>query len=292
VDWRLKFLSAYRSVNMKYCAIASGSNGNCYYIANAADAVLIDVGINTKHVELRMANLGISPASVKAIFITHEHTDHIRGLAVFCKRYQIPVYITAGSYKGSRLHLPEHLVHIILPNATVRIGTLTVYGIPKYHDAKEPCSFVVSDGATNIGVLTDLGRPCDNVKHVIRHTDVLLLEANYDEDMLESGRYSFFLKNRIRSGWGHLSNRIALETFVEHRTSRLRHLVLSHLSGENNSVECVRLTFAPYCTDIKLSIATRYQETELFDVSDLFAPSVVGFDELSLTLSKDRQWKE
>lgn len=257
---------------MKYCAIASGSNGNCYYIADGEDAVLVDVGINTKHVELRMANLGISPTSVKAIFITHEHTDHIRGLSVFCKRYQIPVYSTAGTYQGSRLHLPNHLVNIILPNAKIQVGRLSVYGIPKYHDAKEPCSFVVSNGAVNIGVLTDLGRACANVQHVIQHADVLVLEANYDEDMLEQGRYSFFLKNRIRSGWGHISNRVSLETFLEYRTDRLRHLILSHLSGENNSVDLVHGTFAPHCNTIKLSIATRYQETELFDIRDLGEP--------------------
>ncbi|SMG40810.1 MBL fold metallo-hydrolase [Sphingobacterium psychroaquaticum] len=250
---------------MKYCALASGSNGNCYYIADGDDAILVDVGINTKHVLLRMAAIGVDPASVKAIFITHEHTDHIRGLSVFCKRYAIPVYITAGSYKGSRLHLPEDLVHIIAPNAQVVIGKLTVYGVPKYHDAKEPCSFLISNGVLNIGVLTDIGRACDNVKQVIQHSDILLLEANYDENMLNYGRYSYYLKNRIKSGWGHISNTEALEAFMASRSPRLRHLMLTHLSGENNEVELVRETFAPYCEDIQLSVATRYQETPLFD---------------------------
>ena len=254
---------------MKYCSIASGSNGNCYYVADGEDAILVDVGINAKHVELRMHNLGIDPASIKAIFITHEHTDHIRGLSVFSKRYQIPVYITAGSYKGSRLHLPEELVHIIAADARVRIGNLTVLGIPKYHDAKEPCSFVVTDGHVNVAILTDIGRACDNVKHVIQHTDVLLLEANYDEEMLRTGRYSFYLKNRISSGWGHISNKTALELFLEHKSDRLKHLILGHLSGENNAVEIVDRTFKPYCNQILLSIATRDKETELFDTANL-----------------------
>ena len=249
---------------MRYSSIASGSNGNCYYVAKGDDAVLIDVGINAKHVELRMARLGINPASISAIFITHEHTDHIRGLSVFCKRYDIPVYITAGSYKGSRLHLPDHMVHIIKPDERTKIGQLTIMGIPKYHDAKEPCSFVVTDGETNISILTDLGRACDNVKHVIEHSDVLLLESNYDEEMLAKGRYSFFLKNRISSGWGHISNVAALEVFLAHRTARLKHLILGHLSGENNTVELVQSLFEPHCSDIKLSIATRTEETEIF----------------------------
>lgn len=256
-------------MTMKYCSIASGSNGNCYYVSKGDDAVLIDVGINTKHVELRMQRLGIDPSSIKAIFITHEHTDHIRGLSVFCKRYQIPVFITAGSYKGSRLQLPEQLVNIIPPNAKVHIGDLQVMGIPKYHDAKEPCSFVVSDGQVNISIMTDLGRGCDNVKHVIQHSDVLLLESNYDEEMLDRGRYSYFLKNRIRSGWGHISNATALQLFLDHRSDRLKHLILGHLSAENNSVEKVWETFDPHCADIKLSIASRYEESELFDFQEL-----------------------
>jgi len=254
---------------MRYGALASGSNGNCYYMAHNEDAILIDVGINAKHVELRMDNLGISPKAIRAIFITHEHTDHIRGLAVFCKRHQIPVYMTAGSYRGSRLQLPEHLLYIIQADAEIRIGSLTVSGVPKYHDAEEPCSFVVSDGQHRIAILTDIGRACERVKEVVGQADVLLLEANYDEELLDNGRYPYFLKNRIRSGWGHLSNRAALETFLECRTPRLRHVILGHLSGENNSVELVQQTFARHCRRIKLSIATRDRETDLFDSASL-----------------------
>lgn len=255
---------------MKYCSIASGSNGNCYYVAEGDDVILVDVGINAKHVELRMQNLGIEPSSIKAIFITHEHTDHIRGLSVFSKRHQIPVYITSGSYKGSRLHLPEELVQIIAADAKVRIGNLSIMGIPKYHDAKEPCSFVVTDGKLNISILTDIGRGCDNVKHVIQHSDVLLLESNYDEDMLRTGRYSYFLKNRISSGWGHISNKTALELFLEHKSARLKHLILGHLSGENNTIAIVENTFKQYCDSLHLSIATRDRETEVFDTDILF----------------------
>ena len=249
---------------MKYCSIASGSNGNCYYVAKGEDAVLIDIGINTKHVLIRMERLGIDPTSIKAIFITHEHTDHIRGLSVFSKRFQIPVYLTKGSYEGSRLHMPEHLVNFIQPDERVQIGDLTVLGIPKYHDAKEPCSFVVTDGEVNVSIMTDLGRGCENVKHVIQHSDVLLLESNFDDEMLQNGRYSFFLKNRIRSGWGHISNSTALELFLENRTPRLKHLILGHLSGENNNVELVDSVFRAHCPDIEFSIATRSQETSLF----------------------------
>src|SRR5690606_24933886 len=196
----------------------------------------------------------------------HEHSDHIQGLSVFAKRYQIPVYITAGTLAGSRLNLPDHLVRIILPQEVVQIGPLTIYGIPKYHDAKEPCSFMISDGGINIAVLTDLGRVCENVKTAIQHADVLFLESNYDEEMLDKGRYSYYLKNRIRSGWGHISNALALQALLENRTNRLRHLILGHLSGENNTIQLVEETFAPHCGDIMLSIANRYEHTAMFEL--------------------------
>lgn len=261
---------------MKYCALASGSNGNCYYVANGEDVILIDVGINTKHVLLRMCALDIRPESIKAIFITHEHTDHICGLSVFCKRFQIPVYLTEGSYKGSRLNLPDHLVNMITPNEKVQVGSLSIYGIPKYHDAKEPCSFMVSDGRINLAVLTDIGRGCENVKRAIKHADVLLLESNYDAEMLRTGRYSYYLKNRISAGWGHISNTEALNLFLENRSPRLKHLILGHLSGQNNTEELVLDTFREAAAQLKLSIATRYRQTELYDSEDLSPIAVVA----------------
>lgn len=254
---------------MKYCSIASGSNGNCYYIAKGEDAVLIDIGINTKHVEIRMNRLGILPQSIKAIFITHEHTDHIRGLSVFSKRYQIPVYVTKGTYDASRLHMPEHLVNFIELDDEISIGSLQVRSLPKFHDAKEPCSFVVSDGNYNLAVLTDIGRSCENVERAIQNADIVLLESNYDEEMLRTGRYSYFLKNRISSGWGHISNAVALQLFLDNKSDRLRHLILGHLSGQNNTIDLVRGTFEANCQGLKLSIATRDEETELFEVKDL-----------------------
>ncbi len=252
---------------IRYCALASGSNGNSYYIAKGNTAILVDVGINNKHLHLRMASLGINPASIDAIFITHEHTDHICGLAVFAKRYQIPVYLTVGTYESSRIQLPEYLLHFIKADSIVNVGDLSVYGIPKYHDAKEPCSFMVTDGEINISVLTDIGRICANVMKAIEISDVLFLESNFDEDMLQNGRYPYYLKNRIRGGEGHLSNRISMDAFLAHRSSRMKHLILGHLSGENNRVELVEELFAPHCVEMKLSVAKRTEPSALFEIA-------------------------
>ncbi|MEI5985511.1 MULTISPECIES: MBL fold metallo-hydrolase [Sphingobacterium] len=252
---------------IRYCALASGSNGNSYYIAKGNTAILVDVGINNKHLHLRMASLGINPASIDAIFITHEHTDHICGLAVFAKRYQIPVYLTVGTYESSRIQLPEYLLHFIKADSIVNVGDLSVYGIPKYHDAKEPCSFMVTDGEINISVLTDIGRICVNVMKAIEISDVLFLESNFDEDMLQNGRYPYYLKNRIRGGEGHLSNRISMDAFLAHRSSRMKHLILGHLSGENNRVELVEELFAPHCVEMILSVAKRTEPSALFQIA-------------------------
>ena len=253
---------------MKYAALASGSNGNCYYVGHGDDAILIDVGVSAKQVEQRMRNLGVLPGSIKAVFITHEHTDHIRGLAVFCKRNQVPVYLTEGTYKGAAIQLPSSLLRIIKPNESVSIGCLRVTGVPKYHDACEPCSFTISDGVHNLGLLTDIGRVCEQVERVIRQSDVLLLEANYDEALLENGGYPFFLKQRIRGGSGHLSNQLALDAVLRFKSSKLRHLILGHLSGKNNTVALVEAMFVPHCQDIRLSVAGREKETALFDTKN------------------------
>ena len=252
---------------IRYCALASGSNGNSYYIAKGNTAILVDVGINNKHLHLRMASLRINPASIDAIFITHEHTDHICGLAVFAKRYQIPVYLTVGTYESSRIQLQEYLLHFIKADSIVNVGDLSVYGIPKYHDAKEPCSFMVTDGEINISVLTDIGRICANVMKAIEISDVLFLESNFDEDMLQNGRYPYYLKNRIRGGEGHLSNRISMDAFLAHRSSRMKHLILGHLSGENNRVELVEELFAPHCVEMMLSVAKRTEPSALFEIA-------------------------
>ena len=249
-------------------SLNSGSNGNCYYIGNSEEAVLIDAGISCRETEKRMQRLGLSINKVKAIFISHEHTDHISGVATLAKKYQLPVYITVGTHINSGISISAPLLNPLLAYAPVNIGTLTITAFPKLHDAAEPHSFVVHNSEVKIGVFTDIGKPCEHVISNFKECNAAFLEANYDEVMLEQGSYPIHLKNRIRGGKGHLSNSQALLLFRMHRAPYMSHLLLSHLSKNNNHPQLVEDLFKPYAGNTTIAVAGRYQETPLYCVSN------------------------
>ncbi|TWF39784.1 phosphoribosyl 1,2-cyclic phosphodiesterase [Chitinophaga polysaccharea] len=248
-------------------SLNSGSNGNCYYIGNDSEAVLIDAGISCRETEKRMTRLGLSMKKVKAIFISHEHSDHIRGVEVLAKKYRLPVYITPGTLTHGGLSLDAQLVVDFNPYEAIQVGNLSVTAFPKHHDASEPHSFVVSGNAVTIGIFTDIGAPCEHVVRHFQQCHAAFLEANYDEEMLEKGRYPYYLKNRIRGGKGHLSNRQALEIFTAHRPAFMSHLLLSHLSRDNNSPDLVQALFDEHANGTQIIVASRYQETAVFTVN-------------------------
>jgi phosphoribosyl 1,2-cyclic phosphodiesterase len=251
-------------------SLNSGSNGNCYYIGNNRESVLIDAGIPCRETERRMRRLGLSLSTVKAIFISHEHDDHIRGLEVLSKRYQLPVYISDSTRQQLPLSLEPELVMRLDPREPVTAGDLTVTPFPKTHDASDPCSFVVSSPTVRIGIFTDLGVVCEQLIHHFRQCHAAFLETNYDEHLLDKGRYPHFLKNRIRGGFGHLSNRQALDLFVRHRPGFMSHLFLSHLSRDNNRPELVQALFEKEAQGTRIVIASRDQETELYAIDGLY----------------------
>ena len=250
-------------------SLNSGSNGNCYYVGTQEEAVLIDGGISCRETERRLKRLELSIKKIKAIFITHEHSDHIYGVARLSKKYKLPVYITAGTRQDGRLHLKEELVIPFRAYEPVVIGNLSILAFPKFHDASDPHSFIVSSGSVNVGIFTDIGLPCE---HVIRHfkqCHAAFLEANYDEQMLDTGKYPLFLKNRIRDGKGHLSNNQAMQLFMNHKAPFLTHLFLSHLSKNNNSPRLVKALFAPVAGPTEIIIAPRHKETPLYHIRNV-----------------------
>jgi phosphoribosyl 1,2-cyclic phosphodiesterase len=246
-------------------SLNSGSNGNCYYVGNEREAVLVDAGISCRETEKRMANLGLSMERVKAIFISHEHGDHISGLPALAKKYRLPVYITAATLRNSGMDLPQHLVKHFTAEP-VSIGALRVTAFEKLHDAADPYSFVVEGNGIKIGVLTDIGKTCKQTVHYFRQCHAVFLESNYDEEMLANGGYPQRLQKRIRGGKGHLSNIQALQLFVEHRAKYLSHLILSHLSENNNRPEIVEDLFSPFADEITVAIASRYGEGPVYHI--------------------------
>lgn len=251
----------------------SGSNGNCYYIGNETEAVLIDAGISCRETERRMQRLGLEMQKVRGIFISHEHSDHINGVKTLSKKYKLPVYITDVTHKNSRLQLDEKLVHRFAPDSPVTIGNLSVVPFRKFHDAGDPHSFMVSYRSVNVGIFTDIGNACKQVIHYFRQCHAAFLEANYDEDMLMNGSYPLHLKKRISDGNGHLSNKEALNLFLTYRPAYMSHLLLSHLSHNNNNPEIVSRLFQPHASKTKIIIASRYKETEVFVIDNNGAPA-------------------
>ena len=250
-------------------SLNSGSNGNCYYIGNLDEAVLIDGGISCRETEKRMKKLGLPMKRVKAIFVSHEHGDHIYGVPRLSRKYQLPVYITNPTLRNGNLTLRDDLVLSFKAYEPIRIGNLLITPFPKFHDAIDPHSFIVSSNTVSVGVFTDIGRTCEHLVKHFKECHAVFLESNYDEVMLETGRYPLGLKNRIRDGFGHLSNTQALELFLQHRSPQLSHLFLSHLSKQNNSPKLVMNLFSKMAEWNEIVIAPRNRETKLYHIRNI-----------------------
>jgi phosphoribosyl 1,2-cyclic phosphodiesterase len=245
-------------------SLNSGSNGNCYYIGSDTDAILVDAGLSCRETEKRMSRLGLSMSLVRAIFVSHEHTDHIKGVPGLSKKYRLPVYITQATLHNSHMTIEDHLVCSFHPASPVVIGGLSVNAFSKSHDAADPHSFMIAYRHLRVGVFTDIGFSCRQVKEHFSQCHAAFLESNYCEDMLEKGSYPYHLKKRISGTRGHLSNTQALDLFIQHRGTCLSHLLLSHLSENNNSPELVNELFVRHAGHTKIVVASRYQETPVF----------------------------
>lgn len=251
---------------IEICALASGSNGNCYYIGNETDAILVDAGISCRQIIGRMTEKGLDAGKVKAVFITHEHSDHIRGARVLAKKLHIPVYLTAKTYNAAYHNMQPNFPRFFAPGAEIRIGEFTVFPFLKNHDASEPCSFRVSYHNRNIGVFTDIGEPCSNVLAHLQLCDVVFLESNYDEDMLRTGSYPFYLKQRVASSKGHLSNLQAYSLLNTGAGPTLKCVFLSHLSAENNTPELALSACSSLASRFEIRLTSRYAAADVFTI--------------------------
>lgn len=251
-------------MSLSICSLNSGSNGNCYYIGNENEAILVDAGLSCRETEKRMKRSGLLISKVKAIFISHEHSDHINGVELLSKKFQIPVYITPETLRFGRLKIEQHLVSGFNIQQSIFIGDISITAFPKYHDASDPYSFMIECNKIRVGVFTDIGKACKNVVKYFSDCHAAFLESNYDTEMLDKGTYPYHLKKRISGGMGHLSNAEALQLFMEYRPAFMSHLLLSHLSKNNNCPDLVRKLFSQHAGNVKIIIASRYEETPIY----------------------------
>ncbi|MFO8002318.1 MAG: MBL fold metallo-hydrolase [Marinilabilia sp.] len=249
---------------IEICALASGSNGNCYYIGNNRDAVLVDAGISRRQVLQRMKERGLDPSKIRAVFISHEHADHFRGIRVLSKHLDIPVFMTRPAYEKSWGPNRPAKISFFDPGDILKVGGFNIYTFLKQHDAAQPCSFRIEHDELNVGIMTDIGEPCQNVQHHFSTCQALFLESNYDEDMLWNGAYPLYLKNRVASAFGHLSNKQACELLTSYGGDDLQVVFLSHLSEDNNRPEIAMEAFQGVKNKYQVKLTNRYAPAELF----------------------------
>lgn len=260
---------------IQIASLNSGSNGNCYYIGNESEAILVDAGISCRETEKRMKRLGLNIEKVKAIFISHEHGDHIKGVETLSSRYHLPVYITPSTLTHGKLKIHRDFLKYFKAHETIRVGNLAVTGFPKFHDAADPHSFIICGKGITIGVFTDIGNACEQVKKHFSRCHAAFLEANYDDDMLLNGKYPYHLKKRISGDSGHLSNKQAFSLFIQNRPPFMSHLLLSHLSQENNCEQKVQELFNSNAGSTRIVIAGRHCETEVYSIKGMQETPVI-----------------
>lgn len=251
---------------LEICALASGSNGNCYYIGNENEALLIDAGLSARQLQLRFQSQSIDQAKIKAILITHEHADHCRGARVLSKRLQVPVYLTKKTFLAmSRAEKPAHVVWFE-PNLPFQLGEFDVFPFSKQHDAADACSFRIGFGDKQVGVMTDIGEACEHVKTHFSLCHAVFLESNYDDNMLWNGTYPYYLKQRVSSAAGHLSNLQASQLAAEYAGEQLSMVLLSHLSGENNTPDLADAQFQSLRGRFRVELTSRIESSPVFSI--------------------------
>lgn len=266
----------FAAMSVQIASINSGSNGNCYYIGNGNAAILIDAGLTCRETEIRFKRIGIDIEKLKAIFISHEHTDHINGVAAIANKYQLPIYITEPTLANTK-DLKKRKLNFIPfeEHVAIKIDAFSIVPFLKNHDAADPYSFIINCSGINIGVFTDIGIVCKQLAHYFSQCHAAFLETNYDDVMLENGSYPEQLKKRIRGNKGHLSNAQALQLFKDSGSTFISHLLLSHLSKENNSPDLAKKLFDEVAGKTEIIVASRYNPTSIYSIESAFTKKIV-----------------
>ncbi len=226
-----------------FCTLASGSRGNAIYLAAGKNALLIDAGLSGREIERRFRQQDLDPRHLSAILVTHEHTDHIRGVGVLARRFNLPVHMTASTHRAAQERIGSlPACHYFQPGKGFTLADFDIHPFALAHDAADPVGFIFTRNGLRIGMATDLGVATGLVEERLKGCNLLLIESNHDMGMLTQGPYPWHLKQRIRSRNGHLSNEAAGELLTRIAHPDLQQIVLGHLSETNNSPRIARAT--------------------------------------------------
>jgi phosphoribosyl 1,2-cyclic phosphodiesterase len=246
--------------SLAICMLASGSKGNSSYITDGETSILIDAGLSGIELQRRLSSRGLDPESLDAIIVTHEHSDHVRGVGILSRRYKLPVYINRQTHKASTQLGSLHETRPFECGTRFHIRNLAIHPFSISHDAEDPVGFTIGRNGATIAIATDLGIATSMVKEHLKGCDLLILEANHDPTMLETGPYPWPLKQRILSRTGHLSNPSSKILLEELQHEKLQHVILAHLSEINNTPQKAFDEVAKALTrcNAKLSVADQY----------------------------------
>lgn len=230
---------------MKFASLGSGSKGNATLVQASDTLILIDNGFSLKETCIRLSALGKQPEDIKAILVTHEHSDHIAGVGRLARHYGIPVWLTEGTRKAAEKTLADIAeIKIFNCHETVNIDSIQIHPFTVPHDAREPSQFVFADGNQKLGMLTDTGSITPHIVSMLGQCDALILECNHDHHMLAQSIYPQHLKARISGHLGHLGNHQAADLLTRIDIRKLKHIIAAHLSEQNNSPAKVRASLA------------------------------------------------
>ncbi len=256
--------------SMRIISLQSGSNGNCIYVEAGGARLLFDAGISGATDAERLSHHGRDIRQVDALIISHDHSDHIRAAGIFQRKFGIPLHVTSRTLAAAQTRCSlgklSEVCHF-RSGGTLRIGGATVQTVPTPHDGEDGTIFIVDDGRHRLGIMTDLGHVFQDLGHLINSCDAVLLESNYDPQMLANGPYPRYLKERIKGPRGHISNREAAELLGGAVGSRLRWAFIGHLSEQNNSPQVAMKTHREVMGDgFPVRVASRYAVSEVMIV--------------------------
>ena len=261
---------------MRFAYLGSGSKGNACVIEADNTRVLLDCGFSIKETERRLARLELGPTDLAALIVTHEHSDHIAGIGGLARKYDLPVYMTPGTYASNKAGDLPHL-NLVNSHSSFRLGSFEVQPVPVPHDAKEPCQYVFSHNGLRLGILTDVGHVTPHIQRHYGRCDALVVECNHDTSMLHAGPYPPRLKQRVGGDYGHLNNQQAAELLGQVDFDRLKMVLAVHISEKNNCRELVQAALTDALKDHRpqVKLADQQDGTPWWCLQTLSAPGAI-----------------